>query len=383
MIKNIHMESFKCFKELTLPVAPLTLLTGFNAGGKSTTIQVLLLLAQSLRSAPFSQRIALNGPITQLGTASEVMKGDSRELILGVENSESKMEWILKAEERRTATALDITAVRVEDCNGSRHIDFPAPRGWYNDLPEDMLGLLDAIKSTVFISAVRSGLSPTYPSPEEVEPIHADVGSYGQFAPWWLAHLLDEEIDQARHHVDEEGTNLRRQISAWASDLFPGAEANAGFLDKTGLVRLELRRSISEDWRRPANIGYGLTYAFPILVSGLLAHHGQLVIIDSPEAHLHPRAQSNIARFLAKMVAAGVQVILESHSDHILNGLRLAVKDGILNPDQVAVHFFTGNEDEAPPVISSEIDAHGGMSDWPNGFFDQAENDLASLAGWD
>jgi len=83
MINRLYLDHFKCFEELVLPLAQMTLLTGFNAGGKSTTLQVLLLLAQTLRQTPDSRRIALNGRLTQLGTASEVIRGDSRTTNIG------------------------------------------------------------------------------------------------------------------------------------------------------------------------------------------------------------------------------------------------------------------------------------------------------------
>lgn len=385
MIDQIHLDHFKCFESLTLPLAPMTLLTGFNAGGKSTAGQVLLLLAQTLRWAPTSDRITLNGRLTQLGTAAEVVRGDNLTMKLGAQQGTARLIWTLGAGDRRTATFLDIAEVEVGSQNGNQTIALPTKKNWSDGFSEDVNSLLDSIRNVIFLSAVRSGLGPTFPSPQDAEPVHADVGPYGEFAPWWLALYLDEEVELARRHPQEEGTTLRRQFGAWASELFPGAEVNANFLGRTGLVDLELRRTTTDTWQRPANIGYGLTYALPILVAALLAKPGQVLLIDSPEAHLHPQAQSNIARFLATMVAAGVQVILETHSDHVLNGTRLAVRKhndySILDPDQVIVHFFTGARTGAPAIISAQIDQEGGVSDWPPGFFDQSEKDLSILAG--
>ena len=93
MVDRLHLDHFKCFEALTLPLSPMTLLTGFNAGGKLTAIQVLLLLAQTLRWAPDSRRIALNGRLTQLGTASEVIRGDSQTMKIGAQLGSSSLIW--------------------------------------------------------------------------------------------------------------------------------------------------------------------------------------------------------------------------------------------------------------------------------------------------
>jgi len=90
--------------------------------------------------------------------------------------------------------------------------------------------------------------------------------------------------------------------------------------------------------------------------------------------------QSQIGRFLAKMAAAGVQIMLETHSDHVLNGIRLALRDGVIAPEQTQIHFFTPSK--SAPVISPQVDKQGNLSEWPVGFFDQSEKDLAILAGW-
>lgn len=159
---------------------------------------------------------------------------------------------------------------------------------------------------------------------------------------------------------------------------------------KTSFMRLGFGIESEKDWYRPANVGYGLVYAFPILVTALLAGEGldlsgpQILIIESPEAHLHPRAQSRMGEILARIATTGVQILIESHSDHILNGIRLAVNKGVIPHSDVAVHFFSGADSDAGHgVISPTIDAEGGFDAWPEGFFDQGESDLATLTGWD
>ena len=90
--------------------------------------------------------------------------------------------------------------------------------------------------------------------------------------------------------------------------------------------------------------------------------------------------------FLSKLRLLGVQVLIETHSDHILNGVRRAVKNGVLPPGEVLLHFFRprdeSGEGERPQVESPAIDAAGNVDAWPEGFFDQFDKDTSFFAGW-
>lgn len=111
-----------------------------------------------------------------------------------------------------------------------------------------------------------------------------------------------------------------------------------------------------------------------------------MVPVENPEANLHPAAQALMGLFLARVAASGVQVILETHSDHVLNGVRRAVKDKKLLKKQVAIHFFkprTEDESKEPAVISPLIDDNGNLDNWPQEFFDQFDKDTAYFAGWE
>ena len=103
-----------------------------------------------------------------------------------------------------------------------------------------------------------------------------------------------------------------------------------------------------------------------------------LFIVDSPEAHLHPESQSKIAQFLSRVANANTQVVVETHSDHILNGVRLAVAKGILDSKNIRIHYLFATDEG----VSSEqifIKKDGSLSLWPSGFFDQTEKDLAEI----
>jgi hypothetical protein len=116
--------------------------------------------------------------------------------------------------------------------------------------------------------------------------------------------------------------------------------------------------------RRPTNVGFGLTYVLPIITACLTAKPGSMVLLENPEAHVHPQGQSAMARLTCAAAAAGAQLVVETHSDHILNGVRLAVKRGLLPPDGVALHYFR-REDDGIKIQSPAIGQDGMLSQWP------------------
>ena len=147
-------------------------------------------------------------------------------------------------------------------------------------------------------------------------------------------------------------------------------------------LALRFRLSDIGEWKRPANVGYGLTYAFPLIVALLASKPGDVLSIDSPEAHLHPQAQSRMGAMLAQFAAGGTQLLVETHSDHILNGVRLAVAQRVLAPHDTGLTFFAGTSEAGHGVTLPQIDSTGRIDVWPDGFFDQAEADIAALTGW-
>ena len=366
MILDLEIENFKCFKNLRLPFSKLTLFTGYNGAGKSSAIQPLLLLSQGLRSDTSAAFFPLNGPLVSLGTAADVIRTDpdatapNPAFSIGTDAGHINWNFVTRSAAR------------------SLYVD-PASE----TQPQPVL--LDAItqlKQLCYLSAVRQGTSEVYPTPDVAEEAAPDMGADGHFAAFWYDQTVDDEVVEGRRHPGEPATSLRKQFDAWFASLFPGARANVQKLQPVAQLCLQFQLSETGEWRRPANVGYGLSYVFPILVALLVAQEGQMIVVDSPEAHLHPFAQSQMGRLLAHFAAAGVQILVETHSDHLLNGIRLAVKDGVIAHNDVKIHFFTGASAETHGVISPLLDSTGSVSEWPEGFFDQADKDLSRLTGW-
>ena len=117
-----------------------------------------------------------------------------------------------------------------------------------------------------------------------------------------------------------------------------------------------------------ADVGFGVSQALPVLVALLAATPGQLVYLEQPELHLHPRAQSAMAQILADAANRGVCVVAETHSELLLLTLQSLVAEGYLAPEKVKLHWFTRRHDGVTQVKSADLDETGAFGDWPEDF---------------
>lgn len=391
-LEALELSNFKCYEALDLPCAALTVLTGYNAAGKSTALQALLLLAQALQTAPGAKELPLNGDVVSLGSEGDVLRhgATAQTFSLGVRMAEERIRWTFGSEKARSGRGLvpirDLEYVRAgENAVVGGH---EAERIWPT---HGASPLFEALRSTAYISAARTVPLDFFPVPRAASRMAGDVGAAGEFAPYWYFEYADEDVDPARRHPQDASSTVRAQVDAWLRELFPreglagaagsGARASAYRSSTDAPIRLSFSLSRTSPWARPANVGFGLSYAFPMLVALLTREKGSIFVVDSAEAHLHPRAQSAVGRLLGQMAGAGLQIFVETHSDHLLSGVRLAVRDGLVLPDDVALHFV-GQGNVVGEVTTLALDKNGAVSDWPAGFFDQAENDLAILSGW-
>jgi predicted ATPase len=125
------------------------------------------------------------------------------------------------------------------------------------------------------------------------------------------------------------------------------------------------------------NVGYGYSYIMSIVVTALISKPGSIVMIENPEAHLHPQAQLNLTYMLSKLAATGVQVFVETHSEHVLNGFRLAAlkPEYDIESDDLELYFFDTNYE----VSHLKIERNGRIKNWPRHFFDQYQHELAEI----
>lgn len=374
MLREIHLSSFKCFDTLDLPLGPLTLLTGVNGGGKSSVMQALVLLSQTFGQQEWGRSLLLEGPELALGNVADVLNQNSarRSLAIGITSDEQKVKWSFKAEDRR-ALSIDLEQVEVDGAT----VPLEAATRWL--MPAgcaEVSPVVAALRQLTWITAERTG--PRELLPLRVAGGHGRVGHHGELAAGLLYWREDEEVSPTLRLPDTPPT-LLHQVRGHMQRFFPGCDLRVSALEGVSAISLRLRSDSRSDFQRPQNVGFGLTQIFPIIVSLLAARTGDVLLIENPEVHLHPRAQQGIGMLLAKTAASGVQVIVETHSDHVLNGVRLAVKRKQLAAADVRVHFFDHRPGEAAAPESPNMDDDGRLDSWPEGFFDQFDFALAEL----
>jgi len=356
MINAFEIEGFKCFMKERVELGSMTVLCGINGAGKSSFVQGLLLAHLAARRSGY---VALNGPLDlRLGQALDVLR--LSRLRLSAEGSHGQATWILSAE------ADDALVLRVDEA---------AP-------PETVPLELGA--GLIYLQAERLG-------PRDFQELDSAPGEEVNLGPRgeYVAQVLN--LRAGRYPVREEvchpktaggsiPRNLPKQVEAWMQDLVPGIELRDEPFPALSAAAVRLRRpGQATEWLRPQNIGFGVSYVLPVILAGLVARPESMIIVENPEAHLHPQGQSLLARFLARVATSGVQVVVETHSDHFLNGLRLAiVAEESLRPNDLAIQFFSCSEQRVA-VQRIHVTDRGSLSAAPVGFFDQSEKDLAAI----
>jgi predicted ATPase len=178
--------------------------------------------------------------------------------------------------------------------------------------------------------------------------------------------------------------SLLDNLDKWLSEISPGIRIHAKRQQEMNIVSLNYAfvqgNELTADFK-PQNVGFGLTFVLPVLTAILRARPGDMVIIENPEAHLHPAGQSVIGKLCAIAAKNGVQFFIETHSDHFLNGVRVGVKEKIIPSDEVNIFYLersTASNHESV-VIKPEIDDDGRVDIWPDGFFDESDKLLEKL----
>jgi len=363
VILGASIQGFKRFSDERFKFASLTVLTGLNGSGKTSLMQAILLALEA--STTKSSSLRLNGPFgLELGTAEDVLNWNSASPIrIAFENTEAEAaEWRF--------------AVPSEEALYLEIVDRPSTP------PKAFSG---APRTFTYLSAERlgpRGFTATSPLPE----VELEIGTHGEYCAHVLSVLGDriiEHVERSHPLYDAPSPRLLKyEVEQWLSEIARQIEVTGERAASATVAELRFR-SPGGPWVRSTNMGFGITYALPIILAGLIAQPGGLLLVENPEAHLHPAGQSRMGVFLAWLAGRGVQTVIETHSDHVVNGIRRGIAEhGYLEPESALLHWFGGIEEEEDARLTLHtlsIGETGTVSNWPKGFFDQYQLDVASL----
>lgn len=352
-IKSLKLTALKSFTELDVNLGQLTVLSGLNGSGKSTFIQAI------------------------------------RMILSAFDNKTPYLKGFGDYEELKSKNSLRSKNIRVEMETDIQKYYLSIDKERY-DISDNVLGL-----TFDYICAARLGPTTSLPVMDHGER-KISVGSMGEYLVDYFTLFNEISINNKMLHTTSDSQTLEIQLNSWMSEISPGIKLHFSKVDKHDMSHVEI------DSFRSTNTGFGISYALPIVLSLLVlssrcgcenitnesakswissfSEQCPLLIIENPEAHLHPRGQTAMGELVAKAADAGVQVIVETHSDHFLDGIRIAVKEKKLKSENVSLKYFEKNKEGVSSVSDIHLMDDGSIEIWPQGYFDQMFCNLKRLS---
>lgn len=410
-ISRISVCGYKSISTPTeIEIKPLTILAGANSSGKSSIMQPLLLLKQTLEATYDPGPLLLDGPNVRFSSAEQLFwrtgkGGSANSLWVGVEVENDRKLRIDFARQRNNGIRLrqmtygnethkivlspeNMTQDQIISVLPVTYKDFALRGGrlrkWVvvrnrcflevklnigEDDPRYAVfigsspseGLETYIREVIHLPGLRGNPARTYPV-TAVGPTFS--GTFENYAASiisrWYAEKDENKLEELAEHLKRLGLTWKvaaRAINDTQVELQVGRLPHA-------------IRGGARDLVNIADVGFGMSQTLPVLVALLAAAPGQLVYLEQPEIHLHPRAQFLMAEILAAAALRGVRVVAETHSSLLLLGVQTLVAEASrkLDPDMVKLHWFTRSADGSTQISSNDLDASGAFGDWPEDF---------------
>jgi hypothetical protein len=391
-ITRIAVEGFKSIaKRQEIEIAPLTILAGANSSGKSSIMQPLLMLKQTLEATYDPGPLMINGPNLTFTRTKELLS-----------NVNGKSTDRLRIEIATETLGFDVTFLKKQS------------PGF--ELVEETYRFLDSsltLRPDMTAEELRRALSKFEPVKQIAHLVTGVIPKrffldlkrddwsrplslgYGSEYVGDIIHVPGLRGSRRRTY-SETGTGphfpgtfdnyVGSIILAWQKESTNGPEVLVDDLQRTGMARNVLARQSTDveievyvaldDLPRRvdniADVGFGVSQVLPVLVALRVAEPGRLVYLEEPEIHLHPSAQTKLADVLAGAAKRGVRVVAETHSSLLLRAIQTLVAKGDLDPDLVRLHWFKRDAEGVSQVNSAKPDANGAFGDWPEDFGDVA-----------
>ncbi|MEZ8745991.1 DUF3696 domain-containing protein [Vibrio sp. 10N.261.49.A5] len=347
MLRHLEIKNLKGIDTVTLELAPLTLLTGANSSGKSTVIQALMLL---IKNSQVSNRYSMEDLVRYLSDFTTIRnkKNNAKSIELAAVDSDN------------THHSIKLTSDGVEKSSQLPYL--------YE------LEANETDKELLYLNANRIGAQ------DLVQVSERKVGNLGEYLFSTFEKVKGNILSESLLKFDGSQT-MSYQVGKWLS-FITGSETEL-ITEKSGdQVRVYFNVKDIDSNVSPFNLGAGMSYIAKVIIICLMSKKGDLVLIENPEVQLHPKAQAQLGAFLSFVANSEVQLVVETHSDHILNAVRVAIKEGELSSDDSSVYFFERSEGESSAQATPiKINDDGSVDKWPEGFFDEWDIQLDRLLG--
>lgn len=369
MISRLELKNFKCFENLKIDLKNVNIFTGVNGVGKSTVIQALLLLRQSFLTDKENDKLYLNGRYAEMGNSQDVVYDKAQDDFVEINiwtSDEIKYTHTFSYEQDTEY----LKAVGETSGMSEEELQYNAPL--YGD-------------DFVYLAAYRIKPQERYGVISEKDLKKRNFGNNGEFALQYLGIYGGEDVKNENVIVeDAKGKSLINQVRIWLDRVSPGVSPQIKVMMDSRVSELSfdfIEGKEKTNSYKSLNVGFGITYILPVIVALLSSKPGDLIIIENPEAHIHPAGQRMLGELIAKAGAGGAQILVETHSDHIINGVRISVKERYISKDDVQVAFFykDGEHGYQHTYQVLQVFEDGRLSTWPKGFLDEWEKALIDL----
>ncbi|MEG3873504.1 MULTISPECIES: AAA family ATPase [unclassified Microcoleus] len=390
------------YEECQIEVRSLTILAGANSSGKSSIMQPLLLMKQTLEAPYDPGGLKLDGPNVKFTSAEQVLSKLSPE--------KYRDEFSLRL--NIDTDNFFISLFRKQPKHGIKVVKATYCIPYYDG---ENITIFPGMQHQELLKTISEYLAETYnlllDNNSYEEPPLLSVSNVrcfldlkfgdSQFDSPYSANF-PKHIRRIVHVPGLRGNPGRTYNTAGVGSEFPGLFENyvasiVNYWQETkderliklgqafellGLnwkvearqindVQIELlvgrlsRSGSASDTVSIADVGLGVSQTLPVLVALLVAEPGQLVYLEQPEIHLHPRAQVALAQILVDSANRGVRVVLETHSELLLLAVQSLVAEGKILPDLVKLHWFKRRDDGVTEVTSADLDETGAFGEWP------------------
>jgi predicted ATPase len=376
MITRLELTNFKVHKKAFFDLKGLNIFAGKNGMGKSSIIQSVLLLRQSFLSQKSFQGLILNGDLVMIGNSQDAFceAGDGDNITFAIHDDKAqKFEWVFQRNVDKNF--LPLTNILNEESFKNLSI---FTQNFQYIAAEHIAAKESHERNTYYI--------------EQLNQISEKSGD-GKYTVHYVSHYASTDISfKELAHPSAKDLQLKSQIEAWLYEISPSVKLSikedSSQNTLTLRYRYETKYGQTKEYK-PENVGFGISYILPILAAILTSKANSIILIENPEAHLHPAGQAAIGKLLCLAAECGIQLLVETHSDHIINSILVNVKSKQKNSktgidaDKIAIYFIERDSDSHISVvrpISIRDDAR--IISPPEDFFDQFQKDMKQIMGF-